>query len=76
MSLNEKKSLDAWINQHLAAREERMRAESNCISDASTQGASPLANPFVWHKPNANDLLPSTSIDITPIDLDKPINFK
>lgn len=53
-------SLDAWIEQHLEEREKRLNGN----------------NQFVWHQPNANDLLPSTSMDITPIDLDKPINFK
>ena len=60
MITENKQDLTAWIEQHLEEREKRLNNN----------------NQFVWHKPSANDLLPSTSIDITPIDLDKPINFK
>jgi len=41
----EKASLDIWINQHLEAREERMRS---------------MDSPFNWHQPSANDLRPTT----------------
>ena len=60
MITENKQDLTAWIEQHLEEREKRLNNN----------------NQFVWHKPSANDLLPSTRIDITPIDLDKPINFK
>ena len=33
-------------------------------------------NPFAWHKPSANDLLPSSKINVTPVDLNVPIEFK
>ena len=54
-------ALDAWINQHLEERERRLSG----------------SNPFIWHQPSANDLKPSTSLDITPqVDVDQPIEFK
>jgi len=57
----DKQSLDLWINQHLEQREQRLSKD----------------NPFIWHSPSANDLKPSTSLDITPqVDVDQPIEFK
>lgn len=57
---DDKQSLSLWIEQHLEEREKRLNNN----------------NQFVWHKPSANDLLPSTSIDITPkVDVDKPIQY-
>lgn len=57
-------SLDAWINQHLFEKEERMRS-------STPNGASP----FNWHQASINDLKPSTSL-IEVVDLDKPIKYE
>lgn len=70
MITENKQDLDEWINQHLEERERRLSGN----------------NPFVWHQPNANDLLPSNQLrldaignpkdQVQSLDLDKPINFK
>ena len=70
----ETSSLDAWINQHLFEKEERMRSMS------TPNGASP----FNWHKPSANDGIPSKDInlnvDLRPttvevVDLNEPLEY-
>ena len=63
--INENKQfLDEWINQHLEERERRLSGN----------------NPFVWHQPNANDLLPSSKLECVAhtsasSNADVPIEF-
>ena len=57
---DDKTNLSMWIAQHLEEREKRLNNN----------------NQFVWHKPSANDLLPSSEINVTPVDLNVPIEFK
>ena len=60
----DKNSLSIWIEQHLFEKEqERLRS--------TPEGA----RAFAWHKPSANDLLPSSKINVTPVDLNVPIEF-
>lgn len=64
--INENKQfLDEWINQHLEERERQLSGN----------------NPFVWHQPNANDLLPLSKLECVAhasasSNTDVPIEFK